>query len=1083
MSAASLILRSLFHYRRQHAGLLLTAVLVCGILTGALIVGDSVKQSLRAIAADRLGGIHYAMQWRNRLFSEDIARKIAAKGLDAAPVLMLPGVAAVLPEAAGPKFAVNRAQVIGIDAGFRKFAPQPFTLDLAPQEAAINEKTASALGVHVGDDILLRIVKPAAMPLDAPLASHKKADMTASVVTVKAVLTGAQLGKFSLAAEQTTPYNVFVSRAWLQEQVEQPDAANLIVASSTAPGEDARNALHEAWMLEDIGLRIRSHSGLLQLESSRVFIDEEIVRAAMKISGAQPTITYLVNSIAANAKKTPYSFVEAGPTPESMPDDEVVINQWLAEQLSAQPGNKLSVEYLKLLPQNTFSTQSRAFRIHSIVPMTQWMIERELAPQFPGLSDVESCSDWSIGMPMDETSLKDPANELYWKSYKQTPKLMTTFNAGREMWANQFGSVTAIRFPSATVSENELRQQLKAQADPLKLGLDFIDVRKSARDAVNQAMDFGGLFAGMSSFLIIAALILLGLVCSFAIQSRSAETGLLAAVGFPASKIRRLFLLETVPALFLGSVTGIVAGIIYARAIIAGLAALWPAAVAGTQVQFYMAATTPVMGASASFLAGIAVTFAAICRNTRLAPGELVNTPAGSGAPVPSRFKFRLYSFLAALIVIAAIVVAIFAVKTQSNLVEPFFMISTMCLISGIFAMKAFLLYLARRDTFKRPSLWKVSLTNLVRRPGRSLSVAGITSCGCFIIFSVSSMQENLSAHAGERASGTGGFQIYAETTAPMHGSRSDISKAIGLDAVPIRLHDGDHAGCLNLNHAQSPPILGVNVQTMIDAGAFARDPSVWQLLNEPCADGAIPALVGDSDTAMWGIQKKVGVDDGDVVTIRDEAGRDVRLKLAGQLPMRLSVFQGSLLISDEQFTRLFPSESGFRIFLLNAAAPDITTQAARLNTSFSDVGMLALPAVDRLRDFYAIECTYLAMFRVLGALGLALGAGGLSVVIMRNILERRTELAILHAVGYDKRTIHKLLLLEYGILAAVGIAIGVSASAAGILPLAILARTVVSPAVLLILLAVIIAANGAAVWLPLRLALPRDLAQSLNAE
>ena len=52
----------------------------------------------------------------------------------------------------------------------------------------------------------------------------------------------------------------------------------------------------------------------------------------------------------------------------------------------------------------------------------------------------------------------------------------------------------------------------------------------------------------------------------------------------------------------------------------------------------------------------------------------------------------------------------------------------------------------------------------------------------------------------------------------------------------------------------------------------------------------------------------------------------------------------------------------------------------------------------DRIAAFHRVENTYLSTFQSLGALGLLLGTAGLAAVLLRNVLERRRELALLRA-------------------------------------------------------------------------------------
>lgn len=591
MSLLRLAVRSLLYHRRIHAGLLAGVALACAILTGALVVGDSIDYTLRAIAAARLGRVAYALYRPNRLFDESLARKLREQpeGIRADAVLALSGMLMLPPERREGRGQINRVQVLGVSDGFWTLAEGgPPPAPPGPGEIALNEKAARALGVAAGDDVMLRVTRPGRMPLDAPLSSRKDEPAASSLVTVTAVVSDAHLGGFSLAANQTAPYNGFVDRSWLQELTGNERMVNLVLADGAATPERLHDAMDRSWDLEHIGLSLRrGASGIIQLESSQVFVDEEAVRAAMRIPGACATLTYLVNSISRNGRSTPYSFVQAGPVPAGMPDGETVISQWLADALGAAPGDPLELAYYRLMPDNTFAVERRTLTVHSVAPMSALALERDLAPRFPGLSDVESCQDWSIGMPLEKEALKDPANEAYWDAYGQTPKLLVTLHAGQEMWANRFGAVTAVRFPAGALDEPALRDRLRAGISWERAGLRFSPVKEAAMQAVRGATDFRGLFLGMSLFLIAAALIMLGLLYVFGLQHRASETALLTAVGFPRGKIAALLLLEALPTALLGAALGAAGGAGYARLLLAGLGRLWPAAVAGTAIRYH----------------------------------------------------------------------------------------------------------------------------------------------------------------------------------------------------------------------------------------------------------------------------------------------------------------------------------------------------------------------------------------------------------------------------------------------------------------------------------------------------------------
>ena len=67
------------------------------------------------------------------------------------------------------------------------------------------------------------------------------------------------------------------------------------------------------------------------------------------------------------------------------------------------------------------------------------------------------------------------------------------------------------------------------------------------------------------------------------------------------------------------------------------------------------------------------------------------------------------------------------------------------------------------------------------------------------------------------------------------------------------------------------------------------------------------------------------------------------------------------------------------------------------------DFGGSAMPTTDRLAQFHQVENTYLSTFQMLGGLGLLLGTIGLGAVLLRNVLERRRELALMRALGYQQ--------------------------------------------------------------------------------
>jgi ABC-type antimicrobial peptide transport system permease subunit len=122
-------------------------------------------------------------------------------------------------------------------------------------------------------------------------------------------------------------------------------------------------------------------------------------------------------------------------------------------------------------------------------------------------------------------------------------------------------------------------------------------------------------------------------------------------------------------------------------------------------------------------------------------------------------------------------------------------------------------------------------------------------------------------------------------------------------------------------------------------------------------------------------------------------------------------------------------------MFLIDCPSNALPQVSAELSRALQDYGFEVTPAARRLAAFNAVQNTYLNTFQVLGGLGLLLGSAGLGIVVLRNVLERRGELALLMAVGFRKARLQRLVLAEHTALLVVGLVIGIVAALVAVLP------------------------------------------------
>jgi ABC-type antimicrobial peptide transport system permease subunit len=896
------------------------------------------------------------------------------------------------------------------------------------------------------------------------------------------------------------------------------------------------DGLERATHPEDAGLSVRilepppARTGgeavppAIEVSSSRIFLDAPAIEAALKprtqsladhvgfhhdtpgnlqfdraITNGQPVITYLANLIRLGDRATPYSMVAAvgDPfTPPEMRDDEILINEWLAQDLNARPGDSVQLSYY--LPDSgaALIERTNSFRIRGIVPLKGVHADRALMPEFPGLAKAESTHDWNAGFPLAHT-IRDQ-DEAYWKAYRGTPKAFITLAAGQQLWANRFGKLTSIRFEappnaSAEAYRAAIYARLAANLNPAAAGLRFEPVRAQALRAANQAQDFGQLFLGFSFFLVLAALLLMALMFHFSLDQRAAEVGVLLALGFTPRMTRRLFLLEGAALAVAGGLIGAVCGLGYARAMLLGLTTIWRDAVGTSGLRFHATPATLLVGFLASLTVAVFTIWLTLRKQARqpareLLAGEL-STAAGEGGR-----RARWVGVIAGLGALGIALAGLVGGETANA--GAFFGAGALLLVSGLAWTAAWLDTLARQPRSAQLTLAGLGLRACARRRKRSVATVALLASGSFLILAIGVFRLDANHDAFRPSSGTGGFALIGESTLPI---LQDLNTKAGREAfglgendlpainvVPFRVRQGDEASCLNLNRAQRPRLLGASPDRLrgrFTFAAAARGMDArhgWDLLSParplPGLADEIPAI-GDANSIQWALGRKLG----DTIDYTDEAGRAFKLRLVGAVAN--SILQGGLVIDEREFVKRFPNESGYRMLLVDAPSNSVAGVSAALSRALQDQGLELTSAARRLDAFNAVQNTYLSTFQILGGLGLLVGSAGLGAVVLRNVLERRGELGLMVATGYRPRRLRRLLLGEHGALLAAGLGLGILAAAVAVLPSLLAASNPLPIASLALTLAAILLNGLLWTWLAARYALRGNLLAALRNE
>lgn len=1153
MSLVRLVVASLWYHRRIQAAAACGVAVATAVVVGALVVGDSMRASLRRLTLERLGRIDEALV-ADRFFRAALAETAAATAQShgaAAPVILL----RISVEAAeGPSARrANQVNLIGCDGRFWALGSAGPRHLPGDREIVLNRVLAEQLRVTEGDEVLLRLPRITAIPAESALGRRTDTVLTQRAL-VREVIGMEGFGRFALEASQREPRNAYVDLGWLQDRLEQPGRANAILAAGTtlaenrgspAPsaasaspvsvetGEESASATGLAgpptWrpLPEDYGLRIdQAGQGYINITSDRLLLDPaaegEIRRALAELGDfrVQPALVYLANTIAFGDREIPYSTIAAVDFSADMPlgpmrdpagkpipplaEGEIALNTWAAEDLKAKPGDRIRVAYFE--PESTDGMVRQVwaeFRLAAIVALEGAAADPAFTPEVPGLTDRRSIAAWDPPFPFDAARVR-PKDEAYWNRHRGTPKAFVALAAGQRLWGSRFGQVTSLRVaPPPGWTAEKLRERLVL--DPAPMGFVFQPVKQQGLAASAGTTDFEFLFLGFSAFLLVSAGMLVALLFRLGVVQRANELGILLALGLTRWQATRVLAAEGLLVAAAGGLLGVALGIGYAALVLWGLHTLWLAAIV---TPFVRLAWTP-QSLAAGYLVGVG-----ICGMTLVASAwqaSRVSCRRLLAGALESEHVYRPavpHAWTQAAIV--CLVLALGLGMAGARLTEKFQ--AGLFFLAGLLMLGAGMSFFWSRlaagatgpaVTAGRGNLLRLALRNTARHPGRSTLTVGLVACAVFLLGAISVFRVDVGQASLHYTSGTGGFALVAESDLPVLADlNTDVGRSqLGISPAEARLlrncriysfrvQPGDDASCLNLYRPRQPRVLGVS-QALIERGGFAwsalansaKRSNPWSLLErhlEPDGDGVprVPAVV-DAATATYSLHLGPGI--GRAVEIRDGRGQPLRLVVVATL--RDSLFQGTMLIGESAFRQYFPQATGFRFFLIEAPEDLVPEVRQVLESHLGDYGLATETAAARLARFLAVQNTYLSTFQSLGGLGLLLGTVGLAVVQLRHVVQRRGELALLRAAGFRRRTLGWLITLENAVLLASGLAVGVVAAGAAVLPHFAAHRAEIPWWTLAALVASVLAAGLAAGAVAVRAAVSAPLLPALRGE
>ena len=1117
MSPFLIALKSLFFHRRVNFAIALGVAAATAVLTGALIVGDSMRGSLRDLTLDRLGQVDVM------IFSEGFFREQLGEDLketeafqshfgQATPIIFFPNGTAETKTSSGVK-NLGQVNLLGIRDGFWEFenTTESSRPTLAENEIIINSVVAEDLGIdpqNLNDvTITVGVPKQSLLPSDSSLGD--KQDLVERIVDLKVVgvIPATGLGRFGLHPTQIPPRNAYLSIEAMQDALNDGilkykasrQQANVLLLSSkvdsetVTPEQSAELASQLQPPLADLGLSLKHVKREFQgdtvfeyfsLASDRLVLPTLTANNVQQaFPGAQPLLTYLANDIA-NAENEasedsgiPFSMVTgmdldevklesvSGQPIAALKENEIAITDWAADDQALEIGDKVRISYFE--PETTHGDENEVFREFVVADIVRLVEPSEgprdprrrarvpavfderptlandpdMTPSVPGLTDADSIDDWDL--PFETNNMRRQDDD-FWNLYRTTPKAYVSLDTARELWASRFGQTTSFRIPANQQTTEQVAEKLVTQfrsANHLP-SLQVVPVKANGLKASSGTTPFDALFLGLSMFVIGAALALVSLLFRLALQQRSEEMGTMLANGFRQKQVGRIWSIEMVGVCLIGALTGLLMGIGYAALMLYGLKTWWVGAITTPFLNMHINWWTLPAGLILGVLI-CAVTIYISVRSARKKSVRALLSGQLESLSVDKASRFNRYSKVTIIACgLLAIVLTVLAATTLTGESQ-----AGGFMTSGFLVLAAALVWIFTRlqrvgqSQAATNSLMRLSQTSAGRNPLRSTLTIGLVASACFLILAISAFR------LAPSKEGTAGFNYLATTSQPIFANLNTVEGQQTIltgdndtldpasRVLSFRYKPGQDASCNNPYQSSQPQVLGLTPETMayfdddsVDKFSFAMTggENPWRALQTETANNAIPVII-DKNTAWYSLKVYVP---GTEFTVNYDSGETVTFRLVGLLSN--SVLQGTLIVSESNFTSAFPDLSGYRTFLMKLSGPD---EADRLATALSDQGFDAQSTERLLNGFLAVQNTYLSTFQSLGLLGLLLGTFGLAAVQLRAIMERRKELGLMRAVGYTRRKLARMILIENAWLLLAGMVTGILAALVTTLP------------------------------------------------
>ena len=996
MKFKTLTNKNIAYFTRYYKLVAIAVFITITVIVGSLVVGDSVRMTLIKRVAERLGDTETIIFSRNSFMSEKLL-ETSLFGETTRGILLSNG------------FISQNKKLIPV------FVWGVDDLSIVRGTAKINDALAKELTANNSDNIVLRLPATGLVPSGSLFVTE---NYTTSLRLLNdGIVSAADGGNISMKNEQLIPFNIFVDRKELAEALEVEGKVNLLLDDKQISSED----LNKVWDYASSGLSIERKDHFTEIISERAFLQEQVVETICRDNNESNRLfSYLANSIAIDSTSIPYSFVTAIDRykGETLQKEEIILSDYSAKRLNAKAGDRISLSYFTSQDLKALTTDTIRLRVKQIVPISELVADASLSTEFPGLSDVDRCTDWDSDLSINMDLITDE-DEKYWEDYRNTPKAIIAYEAIASDWGNAYGNATAIRVADTEPDLSGLRAEM--------FGIQIIHPREAGLFAARNGVDFSGLFLSLGFFIILSAMLLMLIPISEMLRQRQSEIALLKALGYTRKRITKLLWMESAPVVLVSSIVGTIGGLLYTSLIMWLLGNVWKGATQTDGFSIYPSIATLSIGLIVGVVLSLLLLRLTITRTLKDKSSKLsIKEKGASNSLVP---------ILAGILTL--VVIGINLLLFQSV---------TLFVFAGVILIGTAALWgnylIGRNGSAKATGFHSSKLiwATLYANRKQSLLSFFALAIGVFIVFSVGLNRKGF-ADSSQIRTGTGGYSLWCESSVPVYHNMATqmgreklslIDLPAGVEILQCLRYGADDASCLNLNKVTTPTVLGVEMSAFAGSD-FPVGKSIWSADRsevfermQTATNSVYPALI-DETVLTWGLMMNLG----DTLYYENDKGESAAILLAGILPN--TIFQGNILIDRKLFSEIWGETTGSEVFLLKVDEPSANDVKMLLSQALNEYGVIVSTTNDRLKQFNTVTDTYLTIFLTLGGLGLLLGIMSFIIVIRKNLTMRHEEIKLYRTLGFTDNKIEETLRRENLFVPLYAIATGVVSSLLGV--------------------------------------------------